>query len=144
MNLNVLVAEPCNEDWTSIAKGLRRRLPEASVLRVKDGEQALRFTFQPALLTPDAQIPHLVLLSAELPVVSADNVLAQLRQDPRTWCISVLVLSKDSATVKIEAFRAGEWLFEIESAVALEVQVAEAVRRLCSGGLGQRPAVACP
>jgi CheY-like chemotaxis protein len=98
MNLNVLVAEPCNEDWTSIAKGLRTRLPEASILRVKDGEQALRLTFQPGLLASDAQIPHLVLLSAELPAVSADDVLAQLRQDTRTRCISVLVLSKSPAT----------------------------------------------
>jgi CheY-like chemotaxis protein len=140
MNLNVLVAEPLGEDWISIAKALRRLLPSASLLRTRDGEQALRFTFQIGLLTADPQVPGLVLLSAELPVVSTESVLAQLRQDPRTRCTAVLVLWKDPGNARIEAFRAGEWLFEIPGSVAIEAQVAEALRRLYSGRLGRRPA----
>lgn len=133
MSFNVLVAEPNNEDWMSIARGLRRRLPDAAVLRVKDGEQALRFTFHAGLLTTDPQIPHLVLLSARLPIVSGERVLEQLRQDPRTRSIPVLVAWKDgynSRVEKIEAFRGDEWLFTIFCTVALEEQVADAVRRL--------------
>ncbi len=133
MSLNVLVAEPNNEDWISIARGLRRRLPDASILRVKDGEQALRFTFQAGLLTTDPQIPHLVILSARLPIVSGERVLEQLRQDPRTRSIPALVAWKDgynSRVEKIEAFRGDEWLFTIFCTVALEEQVADAVRRL--------------
>src|SRR5688572_10959115 len=133
MSLNVLVAEPSNEDWISIARGLRRRLPDASILRVKDGEQALRFTFQAGLLTTDPQIPHLVILAARLPVVSGERVLEQLRHDPRTHSIPVLVAWKDgynSRVEKIEAFRGDEWLFTIFCTVALEEQVADAVRRL--------------
>ena len=133
MSLNVLVAEPNNEDWNSIARGLRRRLPDASILRVKDGQQALRFTFQAGLLTTDPQIPHLVILSARLPIVSGERVLEQLRQDPRTRSIPALVAWKDgfnSRVEKIEAFRGDEWLFTIFCTVALEEQVADAVRRL--------------
>jgi CheY-like chemotaxis protein len=133
MSLNVLVAEPNNEDWISIARGLRRRLPDASILRVKDGEQALRFTFRTGLLTTDPQIPHLVILSARLPIVSGERVLEQLRQDPRTRSIPALVAWKDgynSRVEKIEAFRGDEWLFTIFCTVALEEQVADAVRRL--------------
>jgi CheY-like chemotaxis protein len=133
MSLNVLVAEPSNQDWISIARGLRRRLPDASILRVKDGEQALRFTYQAGLLTVDPQIPHLVILSARLPIVSGERVLEQLRQDARTRSIPVLVAWKDgynSRVEKIEAFRGDEWLFTIFCTVALEEQVADAVRRL--------------
>ena len=133
MTLNILVAEPSNDDWVSISRGIRRRLPDASILRVKDGEQALRFTFHAGLLTPDPQIPHLVVLSARLPGVSGEQVLDQLRQDPRTRTIPVLVAWKDGYNArveKIEAFRGDEWLFTIFCTVALEDQVADAVRRL--------------
>lgn len=133
MSLNVLVAEPSNDDWIAIARGLRRRLPDASILRVKDGEQALRFTYQTGLLTSDPQIPHLVILAARLPIVSGERVFDQLRQDPRTRSIPVLVAWKDgynSRVEKIEAFRGDEWLFTVFCTVALEEQVADAVRRL--------------
>jgi CheY-like chemotaxis protein len=133
MNLNVLVAEPSNADWISISRGLRRRLPDASVLRVKDGEQALRFTFQDGLLTTGPQIPHLVFLAARLPIVSGERVLEQLRHDPRTRSTPVLVAWKDcynDRVEKIEAFRGDEWLFTIFCTVPLEEQVADAVRRL--------------
>jgi len=126
MNWNVLVAEPSNEDWISILRGLRRRLPSASIQRVRDGEQALRFTCDP-------EPPHLVMLAARLPVVSGERVLDQLRQDPRTRSIPVLVAWKDgynSRVEKIEAFRGDEWLFTVFCTVALEDQVADAVRRL--------------
>lgn len=133
MSLNVLVAEPSNQDWISIARGLRRRLPDASLLRVKDGEQALRFTFQTGLLTSDPQIPQLVILSARLPILSGEHVLEQLRHDPRTRSIPVLLAWKDgynSRVEKIEVFRGDEWLFTIFCTLALEEQVADAVRRL--------------
>jgi CheY-like chemotaxis protein len=147
MNLNVLVAEPSNQDWISISRGIRRRLPDASLLRVKDGEQALRFTFQAGLLTTDPQIPHLVFLAARLPIVSGERVLEQLRQDPRTRSIPVLVAWKDGYNTKvekIEAFRGDEWLFTIFCTVALEEQVADAVRRLydsVASSAGERPRV---
>jgi CheY-like chemotaxis protein len=133
MNLNVLVAEPSNEDWISIARGVRRRLPDASILRVKDGEQALRYTFQAGLLTDDPQIPHLVVLAGRLPVLSGERVLDQLRQDPRTRSTPVLIAWKDGYNArveKIEAFRGDQWLFTIFCTVPLEEQVADAVRRL--------------
>lgn len=147
MTLNVLVAEPNNEDWISISRGVRRRLPDASFLRVKDGEQALRFTFRAGLLTTDPQIPHLVILAARLPIVSGERVLEQLRQDPRTRSTPVLVAWKDGYNAKvekIEAFRGDEWLFTVFCTVALEEQVADAVRRLydsVAGSAGERPRV---
>lgn len=149
MNFNILVAEPSNEDWMSIARGIRRRLPDATILRVKDGQQALRHTFQSGLLTPEPPIPHLVLLAAWLPVVSGERVLDRLRQDPRTQSIPVLVTWKDGYNArleKIEAFRGDEWLFTIFCTMTLEEQIAEAVRRLYDihgpkGPEGDRPRV---
>ncbi len=84
MNMNVLVAEPSGADWAAIAKGIRRHLPEASVLRVKDGEQALRFLFHRGLLTVEPPVPDLVLLAEELPLIPAAGVIARMRIDPRT------------------------------------------------------------
>ena len=133
MNSNILVAEPSNEDWTSIAKGIRRRLPLASILRVKDGQQALRFTFQADLLTPAARMPSLVLLAAQLPLVSGEHVLAELRKDPRTRSIPVLIAWKDAYNARVErleAFKGDDWLFTVLCTVALEDQVADAVRRI--------------
>ena len=138
MNSNILVAEPCRSDWTSIAKGVRRHLPDASILRVKDGEQALRFTFQTGLLTREPQIPDLLFLSADLAKVPAEHVLAQVRQDPRTQATAVLILWKDRGAARTEAFMAREWLFEITDTIALDRQVAEAVRRLCRRKLPRR------
>jgi CheY-like chemotaxis protein len=135
MNLKVLVAEPSYDDWISISRGVRRRLPDASILRVEDGEQALR-------LTADPQMPQLVLLAARLPVVSGERVLDQLRRDPRTRSIPILVAWKDGYNAKvekIEAFRGDEWLFTIFCTVALEEQVADAVRRLYDPSEPKRP-----
>lgn len=132
MNFNVLVAEPCNQDWESIVSGIRHNLPHASILRVKDGEQALRFLFDRGLLTDDPEIPDLVLLAAELRGVPAERVLAQLRQDPRTCTTPVIVLSRDGTDADLpDEFRAPEGLVTISGTDALKARIAEAVRRLC-------------
>lgn len=133
MNSNILVAEPSSNDWTAIAKGIRKRLPLASILRVKDGEQALRFALHADLLTPATRTPSLVLLAAQLPLVSGEHVLAELRKHPRTRSIPVLIAWKDAYNSKVErleAFKGDEWLFTVLCTVALEDQVADAVRRI--------------
>jgi len=134
MNMNVLVAEPSGADWAAIAKGIRRQLPEASVLRVKDGEQALRFLFHRGLFTVEPPVPDLVLLAEELPLIPAAGVIARMRIDPRTRLTPVIVVRQDLEEESLEPY----WDGQLRSAMTsicvtdgLEVQVAEAVHDLC-------------
>lgn len=134
MNINVLVAEPSGVDWAAIAKGIRRHLPEASVLRVKDGEQALRFLFHRGLLTADPPVPDLVLLAEELPLIPAAGVIARMRIDPRTRLTPVIVLRQDPEEESLDPY----WDGEIRTAMtticvseSLETRVADAVNDLC-------------
>jgi CheY-like chemotaxis protein len=60
---------------------------EAAIVRVKDGEQDMRYLFQRGLFTEEPKTPHLVVLAAELPVVSTDAIVDRLRQHPRTESI---------------------------------------------------------
>jgi CheY-like chemotaxis protein len=133
MDFNVLVAEPCHADWLSILAGIKQYLPHASLFRVKDGEQAIRFLFYRGLLTDDPQTPNLVLLAGELSRVSAQDVLARLRHHPRTRETPVIVLLRqhEAGTCDLrEALSAYERVLVL---CALDVanQVAQAVHHLC-------------
>ena len=136
MNINVLVAEPSGTDWAAIAKGIRRHLPEASMLRVKDGEQALRFLFHRGLLTADPPIPDLVLLADELPLIPAAGVIARMRIDPRMRRTPVIVLRRDPEEELLDPYWGGEIraaMVTIFVSDGLEARVADAVSGFCRG-----------
>lgn len=132
MLLNVMVVEPSNSDWTSIAEGIKQHLPDVSMLRVRDGQQALRFLFQRGLLTDEPEVPDLVVLASNLAPGSAKQILARLRADPRTSPTPVILLWRDRRRAREDVpdvFKAAERLVVIECGEDLQAQVAEAVRR---------------
>jgi hypothetical protein len=134
MTINILVAEPSASDWSAIAKGIRRQLPEASLLRVRDGEQALRFLFHRGLLTAEPPVPDLVLLAEELPLIPAAGVIARMRIDPRTRLTPVIVLRRDFEEEALDPYWGGELRASMMTVCVtdgLETQVAEAVNDLC-------------
>jgi CheY-like chemotaxis protein len=134
MIFNALVAEPCDAAWAAIADGIRRHFPDASLLRVKDGEQALRFLLHRGLLTDDPESPSLVVLAAELPVISVERVFVRLRQDSRTRATPVIIRWHDLDKTKVDLpdlLLAEGGLLLVCGPVGLEAQVAEAVRQLC-------------
>lgn len=134
MTTNVLVAEPSGADWAAISKGISRHLPEASVLRVKDGEQALRFLFHRGLLTAEPPVPDLVLLAEELPLIPAAGVIARMRIDPRTRLTPVIVLRQDLEEESLEPYWDGQLrsaMTSIYVADGLEGRIAAAVNDLC-------------
>jgi CheY-like chemotaxis protein len=134
MNFNALVAEPRDAAWAAIAKGVRRHFPDASLLRVKDGEQALRFLLQRGLLTDDPETPDVVLLAAELQGISMDRVFARLRQDSRTRAVPVILRWHDLGKTQVDVpdllLEHGD-LVLVRGPEDLEAQVADAVYRLC-------------
>lgn len=134
MTINILVAEPSGSDWSAIAKGVRRQLPDATLLRVKDGEQALRFLFHRGLLTAEPSVPDLVLLAEELPLIPAAGVIARMRIDPRTRHTPVIVLRRDFEEEALDPYWDGELRTAMRTVCVtdgLEKQVAEAVDDLC-------------
>jgi CheY-like chemotaxis protein len=143
MTFNVLVAAPGNEEWPSIADGVRRQRPGASILRVKDGEQAVRFLFHRGLFTEAPEIPDLIVLARELPTVPTEAIVARLRQHPRTDMTPVIVVGRgENHTDLASAREYTQWLERQQWLIAvgtdeLEGELAEAVQRLC----GDPPAV---
>ena len=94
MTFNVFVAAPGDQAWAMIASGIRRHRPDAAILRVKDGQQAMRFLFCRGLLTEAPETPHLVVLAGNLPAISTEAVVARLRQHPRTCTTPVIVIGR--------------------------------------------------
>jgi hypothetical protein len=136
MILNVFVAEPSSEVWMWIKNGIRRHFSHASILRVKDGEQALRFLFQRGLLTDKPPTPDLIVLAADLQIVTAEGVLTRLRGHPRTRAIPVIMRWHERHPSEGDlpaAFAAQDKLLVVRGD-ELEAQVAKAVHELCSPG----------
>ncbi|HEY0686272.1 MAG TPA: hypothetical protein VGD45_28285 [Steroidobacter sp.] len=143
MEFNVLVAEPSNAVWTAIAQGIRGYQSEASILRVKDGEQALRFLFHRGLLAEEPQTPSLVVLAGDLPIIPAETIVARLRQHPRTHAIPVIVVWQQEVADAAHADEQQQWLQRQRSLLiagpyALDQQVIEAARQLCGEPLPAR------
>lgn len=132
MTFNVLVAEPVNAQWLSIASGIRRQRPDATILRVRDGEQALRFLLYKGLFTDDPQPPDLILLAAELSVVAAGAIVARVRQHPKICTVPVILVWRGGATRELFAMTGHfDGVFSIGGTDSLETEVADVVRHLC-------------
>ena len=134
MSFNALVAEPDDAAWRAIAGGIRRQFPDATLLRVKDGEQALEFLLHRGPLTDDPEAPDLVLLAAELPFIPMERVFVRIRQDSRTRTTPVIIRWYDLGATRVDLpglFLAEGGLLVVCGPVGLEPQVSEAVRQLC-------------
>jgi CheY-like chemotaxis protein len=139
MAFNVLVAEPGNGAWSSIAAGVRRQRPEAALLRVKDGEQAMRFLFYRGLFTETPQTPDLLVLAANLPKIPVEAIVSRLRQYPPTSTTPVIIVRRERRRSDlVQARQRQQWL-EHQQAVAavgaedLERDVAWAMQQLYGG-----------
>lgn len=137
MTFNVLVAEPADQQWALIANGIRRYRPQASILRVKDGEQAVRFLFYRGLFAEVPETPDLVVLARYLPTVATEAIVARLRQHPRTGRTPVVILGRGRRRADVaKALEYQQWLQQQQWLVALgtdDVQrdIVEAVQSLC-------------
>lgn len=137
MTFNVLVAEPDDQHWALIANGIRRYRPEASILRVKDGEQAIRFLFYRGLFTEVPETPNLLVFARYLPAVPSEGIVARLRQHPRTARTPVIVVGRGRRRADVaKAVEYQQWLGCQQLLVAmgtddLSKDIREAVQGLC-------------
>lgn len=93
--VDILLVEDSQDDCDLALRILRRERLVNNIFVVRDGEQALNFLFcsGPYAKRSFDNPPKLVLLDLNLPKVNGLQVLKQLKSDPRTRLIPVVVLT---------------------------------------------------
>ena len=97
-NFDVLVVDDRAVDAEVTLFALRQASThDAKFLRLKDGNEALRFLFaRGEFARRSPRVPELVLIDMEMPVVSGTCVLDVIRAHPETSGIRVVMLTTDS------------------------------------------------
>ncbi len=93
--IDILLVEDSLEDAELAIHALRREHLANNIFVARDGEEALDFLFCRGAFTERSfdHPPKLVLLDLKLPKVDGIEVLAQLKNDPRTKVIPVVILT---------------------------------------------------
>lgn len=130
--IDVLLIDDCDADSRITSAAVRLAAPMASIVRVKDPEQALRLMFCHGLFTKAPHTPRLIVLELNVRCEGGRIVLEQLREHPKAPAVPVLVLTSNSDRHAIEqsyALGARECLVKpLDSAEYLN-EVARAVER---------------
>lgn len=93
--LDILLVEDSQDDVDLALHTLRREKLANNILVVRDGEEALDFLFCRGAFTRRSfdHLPKLVLLDLKLPKVDGLEVLKQIKSDPRTKLIPVVIMT---------------------------------------------------
>ena len=93
--VDILLVEDNQDDCELALRALRRERLANNIFIVRDGEQALNFLFCSGVYADRTfdHPPKLVLLDLKLPKVNGMEVLKQVKSDPRTRHIPVVVLT---------------------------------------------------
>ena len=92
---DILLAEDSQDDVDLALHTLRREKLANNIFVARDGEEALDFLFCRGAFTHRSfdQPPKLVLLDLKLPKVNGLEVLKQVKTDPRTRVIPVVIMT---------------------------------------------------
>ena len=107
---SLLLVEDNPQDEMLILRALRKANVANQVNVVRDGQQALDYLFGAGEFAQraDAELPIVVLLDINLPRVSGLEVLARLREDPRTKLMPVVILtSSDEDRDRLRSYENG-------------------------------------
>jgi two-component system response regulator len=93
--LDILLVEDNQDDVDLALHALRREKLANNIVVVRDGEEALDFLFCRGAFAHKSfeQPPKLVLLDLKLPKVDGMEVLKQVKSDPRTKTIPVVIMT---------------------------------------------------
>jgi two-component system response regulator len=115
---DILVVEDNQDDLDLTLTALRESKLAQNIASARDGEEALDFVFgRGQWAGRDARLlPRLVLLDINLPKVDGIEVVRQLKNDPRTQQIPVVMLTSSSRKADLEAsYRAGANSYIVKS-----------------------------
>lgn len=93
--VEILLVEDNEDDLELTLRALRRENLANGIAVARDGEEALELLFQRGARAP-AMTPRLILLDLKLPKVNGLEVLREIRNDPRTAMIPVVMLTASS------------------------------------------------
>jgi len=120
----ILLVEDNEKDEALILRALKKNNIGNEVAICRDGAEALE-----QLSRPDAPLPQLVLLDLKLPKIDGLEVLQQIRANPRTRLLPVVILTssnEENDRLKGYSFGANSY---IRKPVDF-IEFAEAVRQL--------------
>lgn len=94
-NLDILLVEDNQDDRDLALHALRREKLANNIFVARDGEEALDFIFCRGAFAQRSfeHPPKLVLLDLKLPKVNGMEVLKQVKSDPRTKIIPVVIMT---------------------------------------------------
>jgi len=102
-DVDVLVADDSDDDAATTIRALRQVAPDASIVRVKDGVDALHYLFATGGYEGrEPGSPRLILLDVYMPVMDGLAVLKIVRGHSLTEDIPVVLLSSSSNPLLIE------------------------------------------
>lgn len=91
--VDILLVEDNPSDAELALRALKKHNLANRVIWVKDGEAALDYLFQRGRYAGPTSLPRVVLLDLRLPKVDGIEVLAQIRANPQTHDLPVVVLT---------------------------------------------------
>ncbi|HEY6877181.1 MAG TPA: response regulator [Polyangiales bacterium] len=124
----ILLVEDQPDDEVLTIRALKKNNIRNEVVVVRDGAEALDYLFARGAYE-QRELPQVILLDLKLPKVDGLEVLRQVRADPRTRCLPVIVLtsSKEESDI-LESYNLGANSY-VRKPVDFD-QFSEAVRQL--------------
>ena len=101
----ILLVEDSDDDADLTSRAFRKGGVDCRLVRVRDGQQALDYVFglgEWADRDPNLS-PNMILLDLKLPRVSGLDVLRQLRRNPRSQYLPIVVMSCSTERADIAA-----------------------------------------